>query len=118
MEEINENASKQESVKDKIKLGATIGGFIPFVSMPSKIIKAVVDNTPSGVKLSRTEVVKAFATGVIDYKLSNNNSLKNSFNSLDKISTNPNNSGYKNEFSNNVKNILNIYYNTYKPFVR
>ena len=118
LEEINKEASKAKSVKDKISIGATVGGYIPQISMPSTIIGAIVDNIPDGTKLSRVEIVTSISKGIVENKLSNNKILRNSFNNLDRISTNPNSSGYKNEFSNNAKNIMNIYYNTYKPFVR
>jgi hypothetical protein len=118
LEEINKEASKVKSVKDKISIGATVGGYIPQISVPTTIIGAIVDNLPDGTKLSRVEIVNSISKGIVENKLSNNKSLRNSFNNLDRISTNPNSSGYKNEFSNNVRNILNIYYNVYKPFVR
>ena len=118
LEEINKEAGKVKSIKDKISIGVTIGGYIPQISVPATIIEAIADNIPDGTKLSRVEIVSSISKSIVENKFSNNKILINSFANLDRISTNPNSSSYKSEFSNNAKNILNIYYYIYKPFVR
>ena len=117
---ISLNAIAKDENKKKGVLSGTlsVASLVPYIKGPSKIIKGILNSMPNRYMLNRTDVVVNLSTKIIDSNISNNKVLSNSFNNLDKISNNPNNASYRSEFSNNAKNILNIYYNTYKPFVR